>query len=317
MRTLTTTLLIIAISAFGAWTAFGAETLKTPPGCKAADGAKAGPEGYADCVIHEKTGIEMILLPAGSFRMGTDDPNASSGAKPAHDATIKRPFYIGKTEVTNGQYRKFLAACPEYKGEDDVDPAYDLYLLHFNGKSVMSYEDNYPVVWVSWGNAKAFCDWAGLQLPSEAQWEYACKAGTTTKYSFGDNDKELYDYAWVDLAAEHHTHPRGHEETQPVGFVRHARQRLGVVRRRLPYVRSRTGRRDAVQRPRCTDQGPARRLVEHRPGRQRSDPVLAVFLCAGKRGALCRRAGRCVAGPRISRRVAAARGRNTLALLCL
>ena len=185
--------------------------LKTPPGCVATEGAKAAADpvgrGYADRVIHEKTGIELVLIPAGTFRMGSNAPNLSTHVAPEVEVTIAWPFYMGKTEVTNGQYRRFLQSKPDYKGEDDVDPAYDLYLRHFRGKSVMPAEDEYPVVWISWHNAQAFCAWAGLKLPSEAQWEYACRAGTTTHYSFGDDDAEVHEYAWASFAADNHTHP--------------------------------------------------------------------------------------------------------------
>ena len=194
-----------------------ADELKVPSGCVAANGSQAGPHGYADRVIHEKTGIEMILLPAGTFTMGTDDP-ISGGNLTARQVTIRRPFYVGKTEVTNGQYRRFIKARPDYKGEADVDPAYDLYLLHFKGKSTMSDADEYPVVYVSWQNANAFCSWAGLAIPGEAQWEYACRAGTSTKFSFGDDLADIPKYAWVDLAAGHTTHPVATKLPNPWGL---------------------------------------------------------------------------------------------------
>jgi len=181
--------------------------LRAPDRCRAAQDAQAGPHDYADRVIHEQTGIQLILVPAGTFTMGTNDPDASSNPQPARQVTITRPFYVGRTEVTNGQYRRFMKAMPDYQGEADVDPAYDLYLRHFRGKSVMSDADDHPVVYVSWQNANAFCDWASLAIPSEAQWEYACRAGATTKFSFGDDLADIPQYAWVDLAAGHETHP--------------------------------------------------------------------------------------------------------------
>ena len=107
MRTLTTILLIFAAIPC---TITGAESLKTPPGCVAADNAKPGPEGYADRVIHEKTGIELILISSGTFVMGTDDRFAASNVLPAHQVTISQPFYMGKTEVTNARYRAFVEA---------------------------------------------------------------------------------------------------------------------------------------------------------------------------------------------------------------
>ena len=215
MKPWTTILLILAAASFGI---LAAETVKAPPGCLATDDAKLGPYGYADRVIHEKTGIELILIPAGSFKMGSSNAGLSGAVAPERQVTIARPFYMGRTEVTNAQYRRFVEAKPDYKGEGDVDPAYDLYLLHFKGKSVMSSEDDYPVVWVSWNNAMAFCEWAGLELPSEARWEYACRAGTTTQYSFGDGESDLHKYAWADLAADHRTHPVATKLSNPWGL---------------------------------------------------------------------------------------------------
>ena len=71
-----------------------AAEVKAPTGCRPAPDATAGPGGYADRVIHEKTGIELILVPAGALTMGP--------AKLAYQVTFSAPFYIGKTEVTNG-----------------------------------------------------------------------------------------------------------------------------------------------------------------------------------------------------------------------
>ena len=128
MRTYTTILLIFAATPA---TFTSAESLKTPAGCVAVDSAKPSPAGYADRIIHEKTGIELIFIAGGTFVMGTDDPHAASNVAPAREVTIAHPFYMGKTEVTNGQYRRFLEARPDYDGTAEVDPAYDLYLLHF------------------------------------------------------------------------------------------------------------------------------------------------------------------------------------------
>jgi len=125
---------------------------------------------------------------------------------PPHKVTIAKSFYIGKTEVTNARYRKFVEA-DGYDGKPDTDPAYDLYLLHWSGKSLMSKEDALPVVWVSWKNAKAFCEWAGLALPSEAQWEYACRAGTSTLYYNGDEVQGFDDIGWGLTNSEALTHP--------------------------------------------------------------------------------------------------------------
>ncbi|MDP7133521.1 MAG: formylglycine-generating enzyme family protein [Planctomycetota bacterium] len=195
MRNAVTALLIIC----GVAAVTQAEQLKVPDGCRPAQGAKPGPEGYADRIIHGKTGIELILMPAGEFEMGS--------GKGAYQVTIGAPFYMGKTEVTNAQYRRFVEATGyDAAGDLDPDPDYDMYLRHWRGKSIMSSADDYPVVWVNWKNVKAFCQWAGLALPSDAQWEYACRAGTTTPYYFGEDEKEFAKYGWSNTSREYHTH---------------------------------------------------------------------------------------------------------------
>ena len=174
--------------------------LTVPDGCRPAEGAKAALKGYADRIVHEKTGVEMVLVLPGRCRIGR--------IRPVHNVTIRSAFYIGKTEITNGQYRRFIEESA-YDGKTDADQAYDLYLRHFRGKSIMSSGDDYPVVWVSWKNVKAFCDWAGLALPSEAQWEYACSAGSGTPYYFGEDEKEFGKYGWALVSEEYHTHAVG------------------------------------------------------------------------------------------------------------
>ena len=189
-------LLLIAVLLSGAF-ARGDE-LKVPPGCAPAPDAKPAADGYADRVVHQKTDIELLLVSAGAFTMGRGPY--------AHKVTIAKAFYIAKTEVTNAQYRKFVEAS-SYDGTADTDPAYDLYLRHWRDMSIMPADDDFPVVWVSWKNAKAFCQWAGLALPSEAQWEYACRAGTTTVYYNGDEQKGFDEIGWGLTNSEALTHP--------------------------------------------------------------------------------------------------------------
>lgn len=184
--------------------ALRAGELRVPAGCKAAEGAKAGAAGDADRVIHEKSGIELVLVPAGEFTMGATGINSDS--LPPHTVKVPKSFYIGRTEVRNGEYRRFVEATG-YDGKADTDPAYDPYLRHWRGQSLMSKADEYPVVWVSWRNARAFCAWAGLALPTEAEWEYAARAGTTTHYSNGDDPARFPEIGWSLIDSAGLTHP--------------------------------------------------------------------------------------------------------------
>jgi formylglycine-generating enzyme required for sulfatase activity len=113
---------------------------------------------------------EMVVIPAGSFDMGSNDGNANE--KPVHRVTLAKSFALGKTEVTQGQWKAIMGDNPS---------------------KFASCGDNCPVEMVSWKDAQAFIqklnDKTGKQyrLPSEAEWEYACRAGSSHRYCGGDN----------------------------------------------------------------------------------------------------------------------------------
>jgi formylglycine-generating enzyme required for sulfatase activity len=127
-------------------------------------------------------GIDFVRICSGTFTMGSadNDPLAHVTEKPAHQVTLSE-FWIGKTEVTNAQYRRFQ---PKHQGKDDL-----------------------PAVGVSWTAAKAACEYFGGRLPTEAEWEYAARAGRQTAWSFGDDEKMLFDYAWYDKNSDDTPHP--------------------------------------------------------------------------------------------------------------
>ncbi|MBN2492187.1 MAG: formylglycine-generating enzyme family protein [Planctomycetes bacterium] len=137
-------------------------------------------------IRHERTGIELVLIAPGSYWRGASegDGEAQDDEKPRHKVTLTQAFYLGKYEVTNAQYRQFRA---------DHDSG-ELKGLSLNGASQ-------PVVRVSWEDAQAFCERFGFRLPTEAEWEYACRAGTT-----GARYGELDAIAWhgEDWETGHH-----------------------------------------------------------------------------------------------------------------
>jgi formylglycine-generating enzyme required for sulfatase activity len=112
-----------------------------------------------------------------------DEENRSSD-EDKHRVMISKDFYMGQTEVTQSQYRAIMNNEP------------------WLGKSFIQQSNNNPAAYISWDEAKEFCksltqkEGRTYKLPTEAQWEYACRAGTTTRYSFGDSESSLGEYAW-------------------------------------------------------------------------------------------------------------------------
>jgi len=137
-------------------------------------------------------GIQFVLIPAGEFQMGSNDGLDSE--KPVRPVRISTPFYLGAYEVTQGQWQAIMDSNPsQYKG----DP-------------------NLPVESVSWEDVQAFIRQLNAKeggtkyrLPTEAEWEYTARAGTTTAYSFGNDERQLQEYAWCGSNAGGKTHPVG------------------------------------------------------------------------------------------------------------
>ena len=119
--------------------------------------------------------IETVEIPAGSFYMGSNGEGEDADEAPVHRVTISQSFRMGKTEVTNAQFEAFRPSHKSLRGKDGV-----------------SKEDDEAVVNVSYQDAVDFCKWLSekegknYRLPTEAEWEYACRAGTYTKYYTGD-----------------------------------------------------------------------------------------------------------------------------------
>ncbi|MBN1343018.1 MAG: SUMF1/EgtB/PvdO family nonheme iron enzyme [Phycisphaerae bacterium] len=150
--------------------------------------------------------LELVLIPPGEFMMGSPEdgrPRQDREEKPQHRVRIAKPFYMGKYEVTQRQWQAVMGQNPS----------------HFTGS------DDLPVEEVSWEDCQAFCKKASakvgmtIRLPSEAEWEYACRAGTRTRYSYGDAmHPELGQYGWYDANSEGKTHRVGRLKPNPWGL---------------------------------------------------------------------------------------------------
>jgi formylglycine-generating enzyme required for sulfatase activity len=136
--------------------------------------------------------IDFVLIPAGTFMMGSED--GEKNEQSVHPVTIRMPFYLGKYEVTQAQWEAVMGHNPS----------------RFTG------DPQRPVEKVSWEDVQEFIRLLNVaakspkfRLPTEAEWEYAARAGTTTAYSFGDDEKQLGEYAWYDKNSGSTTHPVG------------------------------------------------------------------------------------------------------------
>ena len=128
----------------------------------------------------------MVLIPAGDFRMGSNDAAAYADEKPMHTVYVNS-FYIDKYEVTNEDYKKFVDANPQWR-KDRILQAYhdENYLKHWTGNRYPYGKGNHPVTWVSWYAAMAYAQWKGKRLPTEAEWEKAARGGLVNNYLSGN-----------------------------------------------------------------------------------------------------------------------------------
>jgi formylglycine-generating enzyme required for sulfatase activity len=174
-------------------------------------------------VLTSSIGAKLVLIPAGEFVMGASagDGNADSWELPQHSVRIHEPFYIGTTEVTQGQFRAVTGRSPS----------------RFHGS------DDHPVEQVSWHDAVAFCNALsakeglspfytlagrnagvpdrhspGYRLPTEAEWEYACSAGSTERFYFGSASALLDRFAWYKANSLGRSHPVGQKGPNNFGL---------------------------------------------------------------------------------------------------
>jgi formylglycine-generating enzyme required for sulfatase activity/serine/threonine protein kinase len=195
--------------------------------------------------ITNSLGMKLVLIPPGKFQMGSpeSDKDASPDEKPQHEVEITKAFYLGAHTVTVGQFQCFVRD-EGYQTEAEKDGrgggGYNEETHDFEGRrpqytwkySGWQQTSEHPVVNVSWNDAVAFCDWLSrkegqkYRLPTEAEWEYCCRAGTTTRFYSGDEGSSLKDIANIADTSFVHKYPKakwgvswddGFPFTAPVG----------------------------------------------------------------------------------------------------
>jgi len=190
---------------------------------------KSTPFPFPDPPIGQNTftnsiGMEFVQIPAGEFDMVS--PSKEEGRNdyegPVHRVKIANAFYMGKYEVTQKQWREVM-------GNNLCFSCVAVSIIQWRdvmGNNPSNFKgDNLPVEEVSWDDVQEFIKKLNeeegtdkYRLPSEAEWEYAARAGTTTRYSFGDDESKLGDYAWYGANSDSKTHEVGQKKPNPWGL---------------------------------------------------------------------------------------------------
>ena len=200
--------------------------------------AALGPlAGSRDRMIVDLGGakMEFVAIKAGTFTMGSSvapEFGWQADERPEHKVTITKSFSLGKYPVTRGQFVAFVKATG-YKTEaeragwafgwNEKGDIFAVPGLNWQNAPFLQ-ADDHPVLCINWNDAKAFCDWAAkltgrvVRLPTEAEWEYACRAGTRTKWFFGDDESAFGEYAWCRKNSGLQTHPVGQKKPNPWGL---------------------------------------------------------------------------------------------------
>jgi formylglycine-generating enzyme required for sulfatase activity len=142
--------------------------------------------------LRNSIGMEFVLIPAGTFMMGSATGNADE--RPVHRVTLSKPFYMGKYEVTQEQWQAVMGDNPSMFQVDLRQPVEQVW-----------WDDVFTFI----GKLNAMEGGEKYRLPTEAEWEYAARAGSTTAYSFGDDPQRLGEYAWYKDNSGDRTHPVG------------------------------------------------------------------------------------------------------------
>jgi formylglycine-generating enzyme required for sulfatase activity len=191
---------------------------------------------YADLIEHTDEKLEMVPIRGGTFLMGSPDSEAGHNKDegPRHEVEVG-PFWMSKYEITWDVYEVWMSDLDIVRREalsqatTERDKLSEIFQIT---RPTKPYTDmtfgmgkrGYPAICMTQHSARIFCEWLSAKtgryyrLPTEAEWEYACRAGTTTAYSFGDDPEELGDYAWYYDNSDEKYHKVGQKKPNPWGL---------------------------------------------------------------------------------------------------
>jgi formylglycine-generating enzyme required for sulfatase activity len=189
---------------------------------------------YTDVLTGTELKFDVVPIRGGSFVMGSPsgEPNRKEDEGPQHEVVIS-PFWMGKCEVTWDEYENWMFSLEQARRKltgarpTPLDLLADAVTRPTKPYTDMSFgmgKENFPAICMTQLAAKTYCEWVSAKtgryyrLPTEAEWEYACRAGTTTAYSFGDNPELLGDYAWYFENSHDAYHPVGKKKPNPWGL---------------------------------------------------------------------------------------------------
>jgi len=232
----TLTALVILCAVTGSHSRLLAQYDKTPPitvpAAVAASAAEMKP--YTEPLEHTSFKIEMVPIPGGTFRMGSPDaePQRRDDEGPQHDIQIS-PFWMSRHEITWNQYevwgdrvdslRRAAFGDPP-SPRDSIADSVTRPTPPYTDMSFGMGRENNPAICMTQHAARMYCTWLTTKtgryyrLPTEAEWEYACRAGTTTAYSFGDDPELLGEYAWFEANSDGRYQPVGRKKPNPWGL---------------------------------------------------------------------------------------------------
>jgi formylglycine-generating enzyme required for sulfatase activity len=189
---------------------------------------------YTEMITGRNIKFEMVPIPGGTFLMGSPESEEGRGEDegPQHEVTVA-PFWMGKHEVTWNEYEVFMFSLDIHERkqtgapETPLDKLADAVSRPTKPYTDMSFgmgKDDYPAICMTQLAGKRYCEWLTAKtgryyrLPTEAEWEFACRAGTTTAYHFGDDPAKLDEYAWHYENSEDAYHKVGQKQPNPFGL---------------------------------------------------------------------------------------------------